>query len=234
MTQDKRKGIFTGMIYIVAAVTSVIAVLCYDSVLRNNGYLSVIEGYQTEVLVGVLNDLLLILSAVGTAIMLFPYLRRWNEHVALAYLCLRFMEAVFIAIGVMCILGLVSLSIYYEANRGANQENLLEIGYLLQRLYRWTAMLGPNLMLGVNTSLYSYLLYRSRLVPRPLAIFGMGTAVLVFVAGLLEMFGIIMPYSATKGLMALPVGVYEMSLAIWLIAKGFDVRDTGINIKQVA
>ena len=82
-------------------------------------------------------------------------------------------------------------------------------------------MLGPNLMLGLNTIMYSYLLFRTGLVPKPLAIFGMVTAVSVFIAGLLEMFGVIEPISTAKGLLALPLGVYEMSLAVWLIVKGF-------------
>ncbi|PLT48011.1 hypothetical protein B8V81_0143 [Paenibacillus pasadenensis] len=176
-------------------------------------------------LAGVLNDLLLVLSAVGTAVMLFPYVRRWNEHLALGYLCFRFLEAVFIAIGAVAILGLVQLSIHYEANAGADQGILLQLGYLLQGTHRWTSMLGPNFMLGLNTALYSYLFVRTRLVPGPLAGFGMVTAGLVFAAGLLEMFGAIEPYSAAKGLLALPVGVYEMSLAVWLMRKGFRVRE---------
>ena len=227
MTQDRRNGILIGIFYIVAAVTSVIAVLCYDPILKENWYLAVLDGKKTELLVGVLNDLFLVLTVVGTAIMLFPYLRHWNEHLALGYLCFRFMEAVFIAIGAVSILGLLQLSIYYEASAMRNQVNLLEIGYLLQGIHRWTSMLGPNFMLGVNTTLYSYLLLRTRLVPRPLAWFGVVTGVLVFSAGLLEMFGAIQPYSAAKGFLALPVGVYEMSLAAWLIGKGFNARATG-------
>lgn len=222
MTQDRRNGILIGIFYIVAAVSAVVAVLCYDPVLNDNWYLAVIDGKKTELLVGVLNDLFLVMAAVGTAIMLFPYLRRWNEHLALGYLCFRFMEAVFIAIGAVSILGLLQLSIHYEASGIHNQENLSDIGYLLQGLHRWTSMLGPNFMLGVNTILYSYLLFRTRLVPRPLAMFGMVTAVLVFTAGLLEMFGALEPYSAAKGFLALPVGVYEMSLAAFLIVKGFN------------
>ncbi|EFM11031.1 conserved hypothetical protein [Paenibacillus curdlanolyticus YK9] len=225
MTQDRRNGIVTGIFYILAAAASIIAVLCYAPVLNDQWYLAVTNQRQTEVLIGVLNDLLLVISAVGTAIMLFPYLRRWNEHLALGYLCFRFMEAVFIAIGVVSILGLLQLSTHYEASGGSNQANLLEIGYLLQGTHRWTQMLGPNFMLGVNTTLYSYLLFRTRLVPRPLALFGMVTAVLVFTAGLLEMFGAFEPYSAAKGFLALPVGVYEMSLAVWLIVKGFSTRN---------
>ncbi|THF74134.1 DUF4386 domain-containing protein [Cohnella fermenti] len=220
MTQDRRNGILIGICYIAAAVTSVIAVLCYDPVLSEKWYLSVIEGRRMQVLVGVLNDLVLVLTAMGTAVMLFPYLRRWNERLALGYLLFRCMEAVFIAIGIVSILGLLQLSLHYEANRSLNQDNLVELGYLLQGVHRWTSMLGPNFMLGVNTALYSYLLFRTRLVPRPLASFGMATAALVFAAGLLEMFGVIEPLSAVKGMLALPVGVYEMSLAVRLIAKG--------------
>ena len=113
------------------------------------------------------------------------------------------------------------LSIYYEADSLASEENLLPIGFMLQAFHRWTMMLGPNLLLGLNTIMYSYLLFRTGLVPKQLAIFGMVTAVMVFIAGLLDMFGVIEPLSTAKGLLALPVGVYEMSLAVWLIVKGF-------------
>ncbi|AHV96484.1 DUF4386 domain-containing protein [Paenibacillus sabinae] len=221
MTQDRINGIIIGIFYIVAAVTSVIAVILYEPVLSEQWYMSVANGFKTKVLLGVINDLLLVLTAVGTAVMLFPYLRRWNEQLALGYLCFRFMEAVLIAIGVVSILGLLQLSIHYEANSLASEENLHEIGYMLQAFHRWTSMLGPNFMLGINTALYSYLLFKTGLVPRPLALFGMITAVLVFIAGLLEMFGIVEPLSAAKGLIALPVGVYELSLAVRLIVKGF-------------
>lgn len=229
MTQDRRNAIIIGIFYIVAAVTSVIAVISYEPVLSEQWYLSVANGFKTKVLLGVLNDLILVLTAVGTSVMLFPYLRRWNEQLALGYLCFRFMEAVLIAVGVVSILGLVQLSIYYEGNSLASIENLKELGYMLQAFHRWTSMLGPNFMLGINTALYSYLLFRTRLVPRTLALSGIATATLVFIAGLLEMFGIIEPLSAVKGVIALPVGVYELSLSVWLIAKGFDMK----NLKKL-
>ncbi|MBE7680206.1 DUF4386 domain-containing protein [Paenibacillus sp. P13VS] len=229
MTQDRRNAIIIGIFYIVAAVTSVIAVISYEPVLSEQWYLSVANGFKTKVLLGVLNDLILVLTAVGTSVMLFPYLRRWNEQLALGYLCFRFMEAVLISVGVVSILGLVQLSIYYEGNSLASIENLKELGYMLQAFHRWTSMLGPNFMLGINTALYSYLLFRTRLVPRTLALSGIATSTLVFVAGLLEMFGIIEPLSAVKGVIALPVGVYELSLSVWLIAKGFDKK----NLKKL-
>ncbi|CAM4297319.1 hypothetical protein FHS16_000592 [Paenibacillus endophyticus] len=162
MTQDRMNGIIIGVFYFVAAVASVIAVISYEPLLSEQWYMSVANGFKTKVLLGVINDLLLVLSAVGTAVMLFPYLRRWNEHLALGHLCFRFMEAVLIAIGVVSILGLLQLSIHYEANSLTTEENLYEIGYMLQAFHRWTSMLGPNFMLGVNTAMYSYFALSNR------------------------------------------------------------------------
>ncbi len=224
MTKDRMNGIIIGFLYIIAAVSSVIAVVFYEPVLSEQWYLAVEMGSQTKVLVGVINDLLLVMAAVGTAVMLFPYLRHWNEHIALGYLCFRFMEAVFISIGLVSILGLLNLSIHYDAGSLPIEESQFAVGLMLQAFHQWTFMLGPNFMLGINTFMYSYLLFKTGLVPKPLALFGMITAVLVFTAGLLEMFGVIEPLSAAKGLIALPVGVYEMSLALWLIVKGFHKR----------
>ncbi|MFD1738665.1 DUF4386 domain-containing protein [Bacillus salitolerans] len=222
MTLDRRNGIILGIFYIAAAVTSIIAVVFYEQILSEQWYKTVANGLETKVLFGVLNDLFLVVSAVGTAVMLFPYIRRWNEHIALGYLCFRFMEAVFIAIGLVSILGLLNLSIYYEAGSFTSEENFSGLSKVLQGFHGWTFMLGPNFMLGINTVLYSYVLFRTGLVPKRLALFGIITAVMVFIAGLLEMFGMIEPLSIAKGLIALPVGVFEMSLAFWLIVKGFN------------
>lgn len=221
MMRDRRNARILGIFYILAAATSITAVILYGPVLSAQWQMAVADGSDTKVLIGVLNELSLMVTVIGTAVMLFPYVRLWNEHLALGYLCFRFMEAVFIGIGLVSILGLLELSSYYDTTNLASKTNFEPIGLLMQSIYRWTSMLGPNLMLGINTSLYSYLLYRTGYVPKPLAIFGMVTAGMVFLAGLLQMFEIIGPYSAVKGLMALPVGVYEMSLAVWLIVKGF-------------
>ena len=220
MQIQRSHGIFIGAFYIIAAVSSVIAVLLYQPVLAPNWYLAVGNGQGRQVLFGVLNDLLLVAFAIGTTVMFFPYLRKINEHLALFYLTFRFMEAVVIMIGLVGILGLYSMSQAYATAQLSKTTELLATGVAFQSLHRWTFLVGPNLMLGINTTVYSYLLFKSRLVPRPLAVFGMVTAVLVLIAGLLDLFGIVAPDSAIKGLLALPVGVYEISLAVHLIYKG--------------
>lgn len=221
MTKDRRNAIWLGVFYISAAATSIIAVILYQPILSEQWYATTVNGLETKVLLGVLNDLLLVTSMVGTAVMLFPYLRNWNEHLALGYLCFRFMEAVFIMIGLVGILGLIQLSSYYGTGGITADDSFIALGIGLQGFHSWTFILGPNFMLGLNTALYSYILFRTGLVPKQLALFGMVTAVMVFTGGLLEMFGVVGTWSTAKALIALPVGVYEMSLAAWLIGKGF-------------
>jgi hypothetical protein len=77
-------------------------------------------------------------------------------------------------------------------------------------------------MLGINTALYSFLLYSFRFVPRPLAALGLTGAAFVLLAALLEMFGVITQISLWGVLLALPIAIYEMTLAVWLIVKGFN------------
>lgn len=220
MQIKRTHSIFIGAFYIIAAVSSIIAVMLYQPVLSQDWYLVVGKGLGRQVLIGVLNDLLLVVSAIGTAVMFFPYLRKTNEHLAMFHLTFRFMEAVVIMIGLVGILGLYTLSQAYNSALLSETGGLLATGVAFQSLHRWTFLIGPNLMLGLNTSVYSYLLFKNRLVPRALSMFGMFTAIMVFLAGLLDFFGVIAPDSTIKGLLALPVGLYEISLAIHLIYKG--------------
>ena len=86
----------------------------------------------------------------------------------------------------------------------------------------WAFILGPGILLGINTAIYSYVLFRTRLVPRPIAAMGMSGAALVLVAGLLMLFDVLQPMSPAVGLLSATVAVYEMVLAAWLIVKGFN------------
>ena len=224
MKEHRRHAILAGVFYITAAVTSIIAVILYEPILSGDWLTAVMDGYRAQLLAGVANDILLIMSMIGTAVMLFPYLRRQHESAALGYFSFRLMESVAIMIGLVAILGLMNISSAAAAESIQKSEGVLAAGTALQAFHSWTFMIGPNLMLGPNTLLYSLVFLASGLVPRKLAWFGIVTAILVCAAGWLEMFGVIDPLSTAKGLLGLPIAGYEMTLAGWLIAKGFDVQ----------
>jgi hypothetical protein len=103
-----------------------------------------------------------------------------------------------------------------------NPESFQTSGALLIAIHDWTFMLGPNFMLGINTMMCCYLLYKSKLVPRFISVIGLAGAALIFIAALLEMFGVILQLSTWGAVLAIPVAAYEMILAVWLIVKGFN------------
>jgi len=99
---------------------------------------------------------------------------------------------------------------------------LLEAMLIIMNIHNWTFLLGPNLALGPSTLMMSYFLYDSKLVPRFIAVLGFVGGSLILACALLVMFGVFLQVSIWGALLAVPVFAYEMSLALWLIVKGFN------------
>lgn len=222
MASNRRRAVTVGILFILAAVTSIIGLILYNPMLSDANYL--MNGYddQNQVTLGALFELILVVSAIGTSIMLFPLLRKYNESIALGYVCFRFMEAVLITVGIVSVLSLMTLSQQFVETVPSNIAAYQASGTLLIAVHDWTFMLGPNFMLGINTMMCSYLLYKSKLVPRFISYMGLTGAALIFLAALLEMFGVVGQTSFWGGILAVPVAAYEMTFAIWLIVKGFN------------
>jgi hypothetical protein len=216
----RRHAAIVGVLYIMATVAALLALPLYGPILKGPDYLVNGAASGGQVLLGAIMDLILVCSAVGTGVGLFPFVRKVNESLALGYLYFRVIEAVVIAVGV-AVLSLLTLSREFAAAAAPDQSAYRAAGTVLRAVYDWTFMLGPNLLLGVNTIIYSYLLYRSSLVPRPLAAMGLIGAALILIQGPLQMFGVFQPLSTPVILMCLPVAAFEMILAGWLIVKGF-------------
>lgn len=217
-------AIITGVFFIAAAVTSIIALNLYQPAITGDDYLTQASLHAKPVMTGALHELFLVATASGTGIMLYPYLRRYNEQIGLAYFCFRLLEAILILIGTLSVLAIVSLSKAYAANPAADAETFKAVGTTLIAVHDWTFMLGPNFMLGINTFIYSYVFFKSRLIPRTISAIGLLGAVMIFIAAHLEMFGVMPQLSIGGMLMAIPIFVYEMTLAVYLIVKGFSIN----------
>lgn len=219
---NKKAAKIVGVLFILAAVTAIIGLLLYDPILNGPDYLIKGSEHANQVILGAVLELILVVSAIGTSTTMFPFLRKYNETIALWHVCFRFLEAIIITVGVISVLSLLTLSREFVAAGATNTASFLVSGTLLKAVHDWTFLLGPNLMLGINTIMYSYIFYKSKLVPRFISILGMTGATLVFIAGLLEMFGVIPQVSVLGGILSLPVAANEMILAVWLIVKGFN------------
>jgi hypothetical protein len=222
MNSNKTAAKMVGVLFILAAVSAVAGVLLYDPFLTSSDYLTKGSEYYNQVVLGAVMELILVISAVGTATIMFPILRKYNETIALWHVCFRFLEAVVITIGVISVLALLTLSREYVAGGATNIASYQASGTTLKAIHDWTFSLGPNFMLGINTMMYSYIFYKSKMVPRFIPILGMTGATLVFICAFLVMFDVIDQVSLWGGLLALPVAANEMILAVWLIVKGFN------------
>jgi hypothetical protein len=224
--ENKERGNarIAGLFYLVAAAASIIALNLYRPILFNPDYLLQGAKNANQIILGAFLELLTAGTVAGTAIMLFPYLRKFSESLSLGYFCFRFIEAILILIGLVSVLALLTLSQAYSNTVSPGITAYQMTGSLLKSVHDWTFILGPNFMLGINTFIYSFIFYRTKLVPRKISLIGLTGAILIFISSLLEMFGIFPQLSVWGALFAIPVFVYEVTLAIWLIIKGFNLK----------
>ena len=170
---------------------------------------------------GALLELILIIANIGTAVVLYPVVKRVNEILALGFVTARVVESVFIAVGLLSLLTVVVLR--QEAAAGADAASLLAAGQSLVALHGWTFLLGPGFVVGIGNGLIlGYLMYRSRLVPRSMAVLGLIAGPVLCAAGIAVIFGVIEQGGVWQGLMSLPEFFWELALGIWLIVKGFN------------
>ncbi len=214
----------TGVFFIAATLFAIIGLKLYDPILQNPNYIEEAAGHSSQIILGAIAELILVCSNAGTASMLFPYLKKYNENLARGYYTFRLLEAITILIGVLSILSLMSLSRTFNGDAGAELSIYQPAAAIVKSIHDWTFIVGPLFMLGINTTIYSSVFYRSKLVPRKLALLGITGAILVFISAILVMFDIVPMLSAIQILFAIPIAIYEMVLAGWLIAKGFNLE----------
>ena len=217
MTSTRRTAVIAGVLFLVTHVTGVGALVLYTPVLDDPGYI-VGAGPDTQVLLGVFLEVVLTLAVVGTAVALFPVVKRQNEGVALGYVGLRVLEAGIIAVGVVPLLAVVTLRQNLAEAAGAD---VVTLGSALVALNRWTFLVGPSMVLGTSTVLLAYLLYRSGLVPRFISVLGLVGGPLAFASGTATMFGVYDQISVVAAIAVVPVFAWEICLAVHLIARGF-------------
>jgi hypothetical protein len=161
-------------------------------------------------------ELLLIVANIGTAVVLYPVARRQSEELALGYVTARLFECTFILVGIVPVLGIVTLQ---QQAAGAAEGS---IAYTLAAIKDWTFWLGPGWVVGWGNGLIlGYLMYRSGLVPRWMAWLGLVGGPLNILSGTLVMFGVADPGGTLQGLATIPEGLWELSLGIYCTVWGF-------------
>ena len=218
MTSLRKTALVAGIFYLITFIS--IPTLALYGPVKNHRDWILSSGTHTGVLVGCLLEVIVALAGIGTAVTLYPVVKRQNEGVALGFVTARVLEASMIFVGVISLLSLVTLR--QGGAAGTNAAALVTTGASHVAVYNWTMLLGQTLMPCVNALLLGSLMYRSRLVPRIIPIVGLIGAPLLLAAVIATLFGGgIGHVSAFQAIATLPIAAWEFSLGMWLVVKGF-------------
>jgi nitric oxide reductase large subunit len=213
MADDQRHGRIFGVLFIITFITSIAALALYQPVLDDPvGYITG-GGKDNQIYLGALLEFFLIVSAVGTAVVLYPIARRQSEALALGYVAARIMESVFIAMGIIFVLGVVGLRHDLPSANDA--------AFTLAALKDWTFLLGPGFFPLGNGLLLGYLMYRTGLVPRRMAWLGMIGGPLLFLAGVGALFDWWDAGGTVLSLATIPEFIWELFLGVYCTIYGF-------------
>ncbi len=206
-----------GVLFVLTFVTAIAGLILYGPVLDDADYI-LSGGADTRVTLGALFEVLLVIANIGTAVVLYPILKRYSESIALGYVAARVFESTIIAVGIVSLLSVLTL----RQDSGAEAGSLLLQAESLVAIHDWTFLLGPGFCVGVgNGLLLGYLMWKSELVPKRMALLGLIGGPLIFASSTAVLFGAYEQTSEAAFFAALPEIAWEASLGIYLIAKGF-------------
>jgi hypothetical protein len=207
-----------GWLFVATFATSIPAYFILYAPVRDNPGLITGTGADptASVALGAALEVFLIIANVGTAVVVYPILKRQSEIGAVGYVAARLVEGIFIAIGIVSLL--TFLLMRQQATAGTDAA----LGEAFVAIYDRAFLVGPGFFAGLaNGLILGYLMYRSGLVPRGMAMLGLIGGPLVMASGIAVMFDVTERGSALQGIATIPEFFWELSLGIYCIVKGF-------------
>ncbi|WP_416840443.1 DUF4386 domain-containing protein [Haloferax sp. DFSO52] len=223
MNESRNTATIVGVLFIIATVFLFIGEFFYAPILESPAYLTITYPNRTLVVFGILLEFACVLAIPLIAMFLYPVLRKHSEVLALGYVGFRLFEAVlFVSIEINK-LSLIAVSQAHLERGGADASYFQVISNTTQALNEWTFSMYLLVFTIGALMLYS-VLYKSRLVPRLISVWGLLAAMLLFTGTVLIMLDVLPDISGVvlELIFALPIALNEMVLAIWLIVKGFN------------
>jgi len=220
LDEARRIGRLFGVLYLITFLTSILALWLYQPVLDDPvGYIAG-AGHDNRIFLGVVLELLLIISNIGTALVPYPLLKRQDETLALGYVAARIIECTFILVCILAVLTLVGLRT--SPPTGVSEQMVGSIAYSFAALKDWTFLLGPGFVVGIGNGLMlGYLMYRSALVPPRAAWLGLVGGPLIIASGIAVLFGVDDPGGTLQGIATIPEFLWELFLGVYCTVFGF-------------
>jgi hypothetical protein len=218
MSAHRRISLAFGVLYLITFITSIPALWLFQPVLDDpQGYIAG-GGADNRIYLGALLELILIVANIGTAVVLISLLKRQHEILTFSYVAARIMECVFLLIGILAVLAIVTL----RHDAGADAAAMGGLAESLAAIKDWSFKLGPGFVVGIGNGLIlGYLMYRSGLMPRGLALLGLIGGPLQSLAGIGVLFDLYDAGGPVQGIATIPEIIWELSLGIYPLVWGF-------------
>jgi Domain of unknown function (DUF4386) len=219
MSLDQKRARWFGVLYLITFVTSIPALALYETVLRHPVSYIAGGGHDKQVLFGAFLELLLIIANIGTAVVIVPIMWRRYKELSIGYVTARIFECTFILVGIVAMVAIITLR---NQAAGAAEGT---VAYTLAAIKDWTFLLGPGWVVGWGNGLIlGYMMYRTKLVPRPWPWLGMIGGPLLMIVGTIILFGGNQPSSglhSLQGLVTIPEAAWELFLGVYCTIWGF-------------
>ncbi|WP_173922718.1 DUF4386 domain-containing protein [Agromyces sp. Marseille-P2726] len=220
MTRTRRLALAAGVLYLLTFAFSIPAFFLYEPVLTDPAYIVGDGGADTRIAFGAVLEMLTALAGIGTAVAVFPVVRRQSEAASLGFVTTRSFEAAVMIIGVIALMSIVSLR-QAGAAAGTDDAALIAVGQALIEVRDQTALFGPGFVPALNALCFGYVLFRSRLVPRGIPALGLIGAPLLMASAIAAMFGL-HDQSVFAAIALAPIFIWELTIGLWMTFKGFN------------
>jgi len=219
--EQRRIALIAGVWFAITFIASIPALLLYEPLLKHHAYI-LGTGADTRIALGATLEMILVIANIATAVVLYPILKRQSQSISLGYVASRTIESAIIAMGIISVLSLMTLQQDVGGPGAANGASLVLAGRSLVAFHDWTFLLGPAFCAGFgNGILLGYMMFKSGLVPRGMAMLGLIGGPLIIASGVAIVFGAYDNGDSVNSLLSLPEIAWELSLTIYLIVKGF-------------
>ena len=212
----RRVARMVGACFLISNIVFILgAVVFLEPVLGAADVLGQVSANRTPIILGALLEILNAVAYLGIAVLMFPIFKRRYESLALGYVSFRILEFVMQILADLSPLALITLGDAAVGSSPAEAASFQATSALLLAQRAWAFQM-ISVTFGLGALLFYIMLYRSKLVPRFISVWGLVGAAVVLVNTLFDMFGLTLP---NLGVIML---LNELFLALWLIVKGFD------------
>lgn len=224
MNSYRKNAVIVGALFIAATVAGVLGGVLAGTALGSQDYLIELSADESSILIAALLEVIMAVAVAGIAIAIYPVLKRHSETLAVGYVGLRVLEAAVLMVFPLALLSLLKVSQGFVAAGMPDSSHFQALGALLLRANDLASLIGATIVFCLGALVLNYVLYESRLVPRFISVWGLIGAGLYLAGGLLGILGLGLD---VVDLLAIPIAVNEMVLAVWLIARGFSPSARG-------